>query len=192
MRNSMSVFILDKNILSRNEITPLIDVCKSSSMCMGYQLRNAHYKLGEIMAESIFKSSNINNYAVLILMRAGLSFGTGIADKLEGIGASVSIIFINNDCVSEEDLTLIHNKEIIIVDAVINSGKSVFKLLTQLPENSCVQIASTVIPIASLHLFEELQLFTVRTSENVYQGAKVNKILKGKGPDTGDRLFNTY
>ncbi|TOR10989.1 phosphoribosyl transferase, partial [Vibrio parahaemolyticus] len=95
-------------------VEQLINICKSSSMSMGYKLRNAHYQLGEIIAEPIAKSSNQQqNYAVLILMRAGLCFGNGIADKLEQLGGNVSIIFVNDDKVSREDLELVQGKEII-------------------------------------------------------------------------------
>jgi len=160
----MSVFVLVKGSNLKYDIFPLIDICKSSSMVMG------------------------------ILMRAGLCYGSGITDKLEELGASVTIIFINDDIISTEDLETITGKEIIIVDAVINSGQSVFTLLNQLPENSrnSAILATTVIPSSSVKLFNNFKLFTVRISENKYQGAKVNHISNGKGPDTGDRLFNTY
>ena len=190
----MSVFVLDKDNNRKDEVLSLTEICKSSSMIMGGELRKAHYQLGEIISTQIMSASNSNSYAVLILMRAGLCYGSGIADKLEELGASVTIIFINDDTISSEDLDMLSDKEIIIVDAVINSGKSVFTLLNQLPENgnNSVKLATTVIPNSSVGLFDGLKLFTVRTSENQYKGAKVNKISDGKGPDTGDRLFNTY
>lgn len=190
----MSVFVLDKDSNCKIEVFPLVEICKSSSMVMGKELRKAHYQLGEMISSEINNSSNSKEYAVLILMRAGLCYGSGIADQLEELGASVTIIFINDDSISAEDLEVISGKEIIIVDAVINSGKSVFTLLTQLPENTknSLKLATTVIPSSSVGLFDDFKLFTVRTSENRYEGAKVNNISNGKGPDTGDRLFNTY
>jgi uracil phosphoribosyltransferase len=160
---------------------------------MGYRLRNAHYQLGEMIAEPISQSSNqAQSYAVFILMRAGLCFGNGIADKLEQLGSSVLIIFVNDDKVSREDLELVKDKEIIIVDAVINSGQSVFGLIEQLPDMTPVKLVTTVIPSSSLELLKSYDLYTVRVSSNKYEGAKVRVISDGKGPDTGDRLFNTY
>ncbi|MDW6005252.1 uracil phosphoribosyltransferase [Vibrio mangrovi] len=174
-------------------VDQLIEICKSSSMSMGYKLRNAHYQLGEIIAEPISRSSNQQqNYAVLILMRAGLCFGNGIADKLEQLGSTVSIIFVNDDKVSKEDLEFVKGKEIIIVDAVINSGKSVFGLIEQLPDTNTIKLVTTVIPSSSTELLKSYDLYTVRVSNNKYEGAKVQVISGGKGPDTGDRLFSTY
>ncbi|MDL3985664.1 MULTISPECIES: uracil phosphoribosyltransferase [Shewanella] len=176
-----------------NNVKQLIEICKSSSMSMGYKLRTAHYQLGEIIAEPISKSSNQHkNYVVLILMRAGLCFGNGIADKLEQLGSNISIIFVNDDKVSNEDLEIVKDKDIIIVDAVINSGKSVFSLIDQLPNANSVKLATTVIPSSSTELLESYDLYTVRVSNNQYEGAKVQVISDGKGPDTGDRLFSTY
>lgn len=190
----MSMFILidDKNF--KNDALPLIEICKSSSMIKGIDLRMAHYQLGKMISSQIRITSKINSYAILILMRAGLCYGLGIANELEKVGCSVTIIFINNDKILSEDLSLLFNKEIIIVDAVINSGKSILTLLAQLSKNgkSSIKLVTTVIPNSSLELFDDLALFTVRTSENKYIGEKVNSISNGKGPDTGDRLFNTY
>ncbi|WP_158119267.1 uracil phosphoribosyltransferase [Vibrio metoecus] len=186
------MYVLNESC-QNNNVEELIDICKSSSMSMGYKLRTAHYQLGEVIAEPIAKSSNQQqNYAVLILMRAGLCFGNGIADKLEQLGSNVSIIFVNDDLISSEDLEIVRDKNIIIVDAVINSGKSVFGLIDQLPNTDSVKLATTVIPSSSTELLESYDLYTVRVSDNKYEGAKVQVISGGKGPDTGDRLFNTY
>ncbi|SIO92498.1 uracil phosphoribosyltransferase [Vibrio spartinae] len=186
------MYILNEST-QKHSFDQLIEICKSSSMSMGYKLRNAHYQLGEIIAKPISQSSNHQqNYAVLILMRAGLCFGNGIADKLEQLGGTVSIIFVSDDKISKEDLELVKGKEIIIVDAVINSGKSVFSLIEQLPDTNPIKLVTTVIPSTSTELLKSHDLYTVRVSSNKYEGAKVQVISNGKGPDTGDRLFNTY
>lgn len=186
------MYILNESC-QKHSVEQLIETCKSSSMSMGYKLRNAHYQLGETIAEPISQSSSQQqNYAVLILMRAGLCFGNGIADKLEQLGSTVSIIFVTDDKVSKEDLELVKGKEIIIVDAVINSGKSVFGLIEQLSDTNPIKLVTTVIPSSSTELLKSYDLYTVRVSNNKYEGAKVQVISGGKGPDTGDRLFNTY
>lgn len=189
----MNTFIL-KDTETSEKLLSTIEVCKSSSMIMGRKLRSAHYELGKKITSRIYENSTSNEYAVLILMRAGLSFGNGIADKLEDKGASVTMIFLQDDIVTTEDLSLILGKQILIVDAVINSGRSIFGVLNQLPEveRDNAKIVTTVIPSKSLTLFKDHQLYTVRTSENAYKGAKVSSISEGRGPDTGDRLFNTY
>jgi hypoxanthine-guanine phosphoribosyltransferase len=189
----MNTFILKDSVIDES-INAAIEVCKSSSMIMGRKLRAAHYELGKTISGNIYDNSISNKYAVLILMRAGLNFGSGIADELEIKGASVTMIFVHNDIVATEDLNLVLGKQIIIVDAVINSGQSIFGLLAQLPEieRNSAKIITTVIPSKSLSLFKDHQLYTVRSSENAYKGAKVSEISGGRGPDTGDRLFNTY
>ena len=189
----MNTFIL-KDVVTNESVQSAIDVCKSSSMVMGRKLRAEHYELGQHITSSIYENSISNDYAVLILMRAGLNFGSGIADELEDNGASVTMIFVHDDIITAEDLNLVLGKQILIVDAVINSGNSIFGLLDQLPkaERENAKIITTVIPSKSLALFKDHQLYTVRSSENAYKGAKVSSISGGRGPDTGDRLFNTY
>jgi uracil phosphoribosyltransferase len=163
-------------------------------MIMGRQLRSAHYQLGEKIGESILKHTTSIDFSIVIMMRAGLCFANGIADQMEDLGASINMVFVHNDRVRIEDLYLLANKKVVIVDAVINSGKSILHLMSQISQidNQNIYIATTVIPEKALNIFEKNQLFTVRTSENTYKGAKVKNISDGKGPDTGDRLFNTY
>mgnify|MGYP006083128079 CR=1 FL=1 len=189
----MTLFILNKELNEAN-LHELINTCKSSSMIMGRQLRSAHYNLGKKLGESILKHSTSSDFSIVIMMRAGLCFASGIADHMEDLGASINMVFVHNDEISSDDLYLLANKKVVIVDAVINSGKSIFRLMEKIPpiDNYNVYIATTVIPTKSLNLFENNQLFTVRTSDNIYEGAKVSNISNGKGPDTGDRLFNTY
>lgn len=189
----MNTFIL-KDVATSPNLLSSIDICKSSSMVMGRKLRSAHYELGKLITSSICSNSTSTNYAVLILMRAGLSFGNGIADGLEDKGSSVTMIFVQDNILTAEDLRLTLGKQILIVDAVINSGKSIFGVLNQLAEieKNNAKIITTVIPFKSLSLFKDHELYTVRSSENKYKGAKVKSIFEGRGPDTGDRLFNTY
>ncbi len=185
----MSVFVL--NQYSKNqEVTQLIEVCKSSSMIFGNNLRRAHYRLGQIITSEIIKNRKNENYAVLIMMRAGLFFGNGIADQIEEAGLDVPIILVDTNQISPDELSLIKGREILIVDAVINTGKSIFEVIEQLPGES-ISLVTTVIPNTSLNIFGDIRLYSVRTSKNKYTGAKVMHISEGKGPDTGDRLFNT-
>lgn len=187
----MSIFIL-QDYLEQSE-QYLIEWCKSNSGKTGYQLRNAHNDLGahigNIIHTTFFEQSK---FAILILMRAGLPFGLGIADSLEKKGNNVAVHFVN-DHINDELITLIEGRTIILADAVINSGKSISAIYTKLSQNvkNTIVIATTVIPRNSVSNFENLNLMTVRVSDNQYQGAKVNTIKNGKGPDTGDRLFGT-
>ena len=116
----------------------------------------------------------------------------GIADKLEKAGSQVAIYFIHHD-INNEIKAEIADRTIILVDAVINSGKSIQQIMITLPEmiRQSVILTTTVIPKETVSKFEQFNLLVVRVSSNQYQGAKVNTITQGKGPDTGDRLFGT-
>jgi len=186
----MSIFVLNKNDGSET-LSKLIEKCKSSSMKMGRELRQAHYQLGEMIATEIATNSQSKDYAVLIMMRAGLFYAYGIADQIENLGHSATLVLIEGDDINPADLPYIHGKKILIVDAVINTGKTILKLTKKLQKSNSVTITTTVIPNNSVHLFNEVDLYTVRTSDNQYIGAKIKVISNGKGPDTGDRLFNT-
>lgn len=137
------------------------------------------------------KSAHFKEFAILVMMRAGLFYANCIADEIEGLGYTTSLILLDKDEISDDDMAFIQGKEIVIVDAVINTEKSILKLIEQLSANNSLKVATAVIPNNSLQLFEKTNLYTVRTSDNQYKGAKVKYISNGKGPDTGDRLFNT-
>jgi phosphoribosyl transferase domain protein len=188
----MSIFILQDHLASCDK--HWIERCQSKSMETGYRLREAHYTLGEHMAEKILDMTAVHRpqFAVLILMRAGLPFGMGIADKLEKAGSQVAIYFIHHD-INNEIKAEIADRTIILVDAVINSGKSIQQIMITLPEmiRQSVILTTTVIPKETVSKFEQFNLLVVRVSSNQYQGAKVSTITQGKGPDTGDRLFGT-
>lgn len=174
----------------------LIELCKSSSRISGYKLREAHYSLGKSAANALIKSHGYtgNGFSILILMRAGLNFALGISDKLEKMNNLVDIHFLNDDLVSGDVFDSIQGKQVIVVDAVINSGKSIFNVLKQLPDSerqSCL-IFTTVMPSSAVDLIKGLNVLTVRVSPNKYKGAKVSRIEGGIGPDTGDRLFGTF
>lgn len=187
----MSIFILQEH-LDKNE-QYWIEWCKSHSGKIGYELRQAHYHLGIHLGNTIHRiSSNQSKFVLLILMRAGLPFGLGIADGLEKQGNDVTIHFVD-DKIDDDVVASINHQAIILVDAVINSGQSIQNICKKLPQNlqQSMMIATTVIPKSAISKFKDLNLMTVRVSDNQYQGAKVSTIQNGKGPDTGDRLFGT-
>ncbi len=188
----MSIFILQDHLADCDKY--LIERCQSKSMETGYRLREAHYALGERMVEKILEITTVNRpeFAVLILMRAGLPFGLGIADKLEKAGNPVAVYFIHHD-VEDEIKAEIAGKTVILTDAVINSGNSIKQIIVTLSEvtKQSLILATTVIPKETVAQFEQFNLLAARVSSNQYQGAKVSIIQQGKGPDTGDRLFGT-
>lgn len=189
----MSLVVLESNCTLKEK--KLIEICKSNSEVSGYKLREAHYALGESTAIAVIKrmDNNKKGLSVLVMMRAGLNYALGVSDMLEKLGNSVDIHFINNDLVTLEILEAIKGKQVLVVDAVINSGKSIFDVFKQLPENAkknCL-VLTTVMPSNSTVLLTDLNVITVRVSEHQYKGAKVTDIQGSIGPDTGDRLFGT-
>ena len=127
------------------------------------------------------------------MMRAGLPFGTGIADSLENDYNKVEVHFIHNDTVDKDIKSALADKQIILVDAVVNSGNSVKRVLDQLSKSEQTKtiIATTVIPAQTEVSWSNFPLFSIRKSDNHYKGAKVSTVKDGLGPDTGDRLFGT-
>lgn len=166
------------------ETEELIAKCVSSSGVCGRPLREAHYRLGAVMGRQIQSDFALRkkSVAVLIMMRAGLPFGLGIADQLE-IDCNVDVLFstADNDYSSYD--------YVIIADAVINTGKTVFEVIKQM-NRSKVIIATNVIAEKYISNFDGLTAYAVRISVNSFKGAKTTAVADGKGPDTGDRLFN--
>jgi uracil phosphoribosyltransferase len=127
-------------------------------------------------------------------MRAGLCFGMGIADELEEYGINVSILFY---CDEEQwknekaNCPQVFENDILLVDAVINTGNSIIQFSKTLPKSQTIFFSSNVISDKALNQFDNKSLYTVRISEKSFKGDKTDILKDGKGPDTGDRLFNT-
>jgi uracil phosphoribosyltransferase len=182
---------MGKNI----EVESLISVCKSDSQIYGFKLREAHYKLGKILAEKMVNDLPNHDITVIVMMRAGLCFGMGIADGLEMFGVKVSILFhFNEEQWDKEKInwTQALANDIILADAVINTGDSIIRFAQAIQYNKNVFFASNVLSEKAVHKFCDKCLYTIRVSEKSFVGSKVSVIKDGKGPDTGDRLFTPY
>lgn len=166
-----------------DNVKQAITKCLSSSQVCGFELRKAHYYLGNKLGKEIAKERSIanNKVGVLIMMRAGLPFGFGISDALDE-NNNVSILFstYENDYSSYD--------VIIIADAVINTGKTILEIIKQFCDKKVV-IATNVISDKHLDNLIKLDIFATRISERSYHGVKTTSFANGKGPDTGDRLF---
>ncbi|WMX17173.1 uracil phosphoribosyltransferase [Aureispira sp. CCB-E] len=127
------------------------------------------------------KLKNENEIIIFPLMRAGLYAAEGIRSVIKDSQ------FAPYSKEEEEKLSL-ENKTIILVDSVINTGKSILKIIDSLNKKSIKKIivATLILQKDALGLFEKyesISLYSLRVSENKYTG-------KG-GTDTGNRLFNT-
>lgn len=166
-----------------------INVCKSDSNKCGNALRIAHYELGVDMGKLIkgkeIKTNDI--VAVYILMRAGLFFGLGISDAIEKSGNTVNL-FLD----SSSEINQVKNKynKIIIVDAVINTGKTILEVVEELKFENLI-IATNVVSEVNVEKFNKIKIYSTRISKKSFKGSSSKTVKEGKGPDTGDRLFNS-
>jgi uracil phosphoribosyltransferase len=188
----MSVICLD--IENSAETSALVSICKSDSWKGGMILRDAHYQLGLLLSKQIARDVSGDLVSVVIMMRAGLCFGLGIADGLELSKIETRILFFQNEeqWKKEQDNCphALHNT-VILVDAVINSGKSILAFSKQLTQSRRIIFAANVLSEKCLENFEDKSVYVTRVSKNSFIGSKSETTANGKGPDTGDRLFNT-
>ena len=165
-----------------------IATCKSNSNVFGTQLRQAHYHLGKELARAFEPEFRFG--IAVCFMRGGLPFSLGIADEL-----NCPIIFYDDKNAQnffEQNANLLRGKRVILIDSVINSGKSMLKAVEELKRFSDdIKIATNVLCYKAIEHFSSLETFTVRVSGNSFKGSNVKEQCGDKGPDTGDRLFKT-
>lgn len=128
--------------------------------------------------------ANKSEIVIITLMRAGLYAAEGVRSVFKD-----SMFILENgdieDICNKYDF---NNKTIIIVDAVINTGKSILKVIENLEKSNCKKIivATLIMQAEALKMvdnYPKIAFYALRVSENKYVG-------KG-GTDTGNRLFNT-
>ncbi|MBD5143108.1 MAG: hypothetical protein HDT22_05795 [Ruminococcus sp.] len=161
-----------------------ISICKSDSGINGSRLADTHIRLGRMLGETIHRFVPNTDTAVIVLDRGGRFFGDGLYTSFGGI-------FYSYDS-KRDKLPKIHHNIAVIVDSVINTGKSILNMIDKLkqfaPEIE-IFIATNVIQEKALDHLKEYKIFAVRTSANSFVGSRQAK-QNGKGPDTADRLFN--
>lgn len=166
-----------------------IKICKSNSGITGTELRKAHEFFGETIADT-YKQYFSSESVVITLLRAGLPMAYGFANKLD---CTFLLYDDKNDLnFFEKNKELLQNKDVIFIDAVINSGNGLLNAieLSNIPKNR-IKIVTNVLCDKAIETFKDYELFTVRVSQNSFKGQKVAKQSNGVGPDTGDRLFRT-
>lgn len=168
------------------------------------ELSTLHFQMGQFLAYHIledfevahcdiahvqgkrqgFEIAGKGDICVMAMLRAGLFAAEGIRSIFKD-GA----FFLEQDNVAEiVSKHSLESKTVIIVDAVINTGKSIAKILNQLIGAKCYKIvvATLVMQDDARQLaidFPDVRFYALRVSENRYKGTK--------GIDTGNRLFNT-
>jgi hypothetical protein len=183
----MGIAILTQNA----EIERLISVCKSDSGICGTELRAAHQALGIHLGKLIAETEhNATCYAVIILMRAGLPFGLGIADVLEDNDKDVAVFFSSKGKEIPDGFISTDYDCVILADAVINNGDNILTLVNKLKVCDVIFATNVMSKKATTKFFDK-RIYAVRISQNSFKGSEVKTIQSGKGPDTGNRLFNS-
>lgn len=165
------MFEIEKN----EKLNELISITKSNSGISGPALAKAHMKLGEALADA-FVDLNPDDTTIVALLRGGLFFAEGMYFKL---GCKFQTYNPKTDVFVRPN-----TKNIILVDAVINMGRTIQKILEPDMYVACCVINQNAVP-----LFDD-QLYAIRVSENSFVGANVLHQTGNKGPDTTMRLFN--
>ena len=162
-------------ISKTDTIEKLISITKSDSGISGPELAIAHIELGKYLGEQM-KDNIDDDTTIVAMLRGGIFFA-------EGMYFSLKCKFMTFDPKREEYIRP-ETKKVIIVDSVINTGKTIEKIV-----DDDTYIACCVINESAVHKFDD-KLFTIRVSQNSFVGGNV-KMQQGKiGPDTTMRLFN--
>lgn len=156
-------------------INRLIAITKSDSGISGPNLAKAHMELGRLLGEKMVQV-NPRDTTVVAMLRGGIFFA-------EGIYFQLGCKFQTYDP-KREAFVRPQTKNVILVDSVINTGKTIKDIFK---ENMFV--ACCVINENAISHFDE-KLFTIRVSKNSFVGGNVHKQSGKVGPDTTMRLFN--
>lgn len=167
------------------EVQADIAICKSNSGISGSRLAAAHVRLGEKIGRHIATVFPEKNTSILVLERGSRFFGDGVYMGAGGIFYSMNP--------KQDDAPVINTERVVIVDSVINTGKSIMRIIDELKNHNPgidVIIAANVIQNEAAELFKDYLVFATRLSKNSFVGVNQSKQTGKTGPDTADRLFN--
>lgn len=180
----MERYVMQRDdIANKDVIGNLVIKAKSDSGCHGAELRYVHFEIGHILGNTLIKKYKPEDTAIVILLTGAIPFGLGIADVLD------TKVYMY-DPHSNNNLPVIKEKNVVIADEVINSGKSIISVANKYKDNHEVILATTVMPENSEAFQSEYSIYTCRVSSHRYVGAKTTEIKHGKGPDTAARLYS--
>lgn len=165
------MFEIDKN----DRINELIAITKSNSRVSGPVLAKAHMELGELLGNS-FVGLKPDDTTIVAILRGGLFFAEGLYFKL---GCKFQVYDPKR-----EKFVRPKTKNVILVDSVIHTGKTIRAVLEPDMLVACCVINQKAVP------FFDKQLYTIRVSGNSFVGSNVIQQVGNKGPDTTMRLFN--
>ena len=156
-------------------IKELVAITKSNSGISGPELAKAHMELGRLLAEQMPKLDP-ENTTIVAMMRGGIFFAEGMYFAM---GCK-----IQNYDPKHEQFVRPETKNVILVDSVVNTGKTILNILDPDMKVACCVINEQAVPLV------DRCLYTVRVSKNSFVGKNVKKQEGKVGPDTTMRLFN--
>lgn len=162
-------------VVKNDEVKELIAITKSDSGVSGPALAKAHMELGELLGEC-FIGLDPEDTTIVAMLRGGLFFAEGVYFKL---GCKFQVYDPKR-----EKFIRPNTKNVILVDSVINTGKTIREIIE--PD---MFVACCVINEKAVSFFDK-QLYTIRVSDNSFVGSYVAKQVGTQGPDTTMRLFN--
>lgn len=171
----------------------------------GNELCMLHVKIGELLMMHYLASHGVldtkiknpqnkevstpwvdhENIVIIVLLRAGFYIAEGARAVLADHDHQYILCESANE-LSKQNLT---NKKVVIVDSVINSGKTIIDFInTVSAQNTCsISVLSLVMNDGFLEKANSMlnvDFYTSRVSNNYYVGTGSN--------DTGNRLFGTF
>ena len=155
-------------------ISNLINITRSNSGVSGPLLAQTHIELGKRLAAHMDFPKD--DTTVVAMLRSGIFFAQGIYFQL---GCSFQLFDPKTETFKRPETS-----NVILVDSVINTGKTLKSIFT--PD---MFVACNVINSSAVEIFKDC-LFTVRVSENFYVGSEMKEQIGKAGPDTTLRLFN--
>lgn len=168
-----------------SETSDDIAICKSNSGINGSRLAAAHLRLGEKVGKRIATVFPGENTSILVLERGGRFFGDGVYMGAGGVFYSINP--------KKDDIPILNTERVVIVDSVINTGKSIMKIIDKirkLDPDIEVIIATNVIQNKAVEALKDYLVIVTRVSKNSFIGVNQPKQNGMTGPDTADRLFN--
>jgi len=200
------------NHYTENKATQILATASRKIDITPYELSQVHLEIGKYMSFKILDEFDLEDYeinhpqgtkigkrisdekniVILTFMRAGVFYGEGLRYIFQDapfyyISPKRDFGILESELEKLPDFT---NKIIILVDSVINTGATMFKVINQLKSYNPKKIivTCTVMPDTTVDIierdFKDIIFYITRISSNKYVG-------KGK-TDTGNRLFGTF
>ncbi len=163
-------------IIKKTErINQLIAITKSDSGISGPSLAKAHMELGKMLGEQM-RGFIPAETTIVAILRGGIFFA-------EGMYFQMGCRFQTYDP-KHEVFTRPATKNVILVDSVINTGRTLLNIFEEDMSVACCVINQKAVSYFNDHLF------TIRISQNSFVGQNIPRQIDHAGPDTTMRLFN--